>query len=277
MNIRQFISAFALLLLLLPAATQAATIHLILVCETEDTGIGAQVDAALMKAQVRHIAEITHMAAQVHEFDRRDGRVAGFVTAFRAEADDVVWFHYSGHGANAGNGWPQYTDGGARFPQTDIHEILQRCGARLCITMFDACNIGATEEAWSRTTGIPGNQLNLLFRKATGDIMISSATDARYSWGSPDMGGFATASLVQAMNQVAVTPQDTPRSMWNKVLLSMRRETDGMCQSIRKEPQHPKWDMNLGLDPVNDQEPDIHNTPERRIDMRRLGNAFGRS
>jgi hypothetical protein len=275
MNIKQFFGVIVLLVLSISA--QAATIHLILVYETEDTGIGAQVDAALMKAQVRNIAQITNMAVEVHAFDRRDGRVAGFVTDFRADADDVVWFHYSGHGANAGDGWPQYTDGAARFPQTDIHEILQRCGARLCITMFDACNIGATEEAWSRTTGMPGNQLNLLFRKASGDILIASASDARYSWGSPDIGGFATASLVQAMNQVPVTPQDSPRSLWNKVLLKMQRETDGMCQSIRKEPQHPKWDLNLDHDPDNDQEADIHNTPERRVDMRRLGNAFGRS
>lgn len=257
------------------AAVEASTIHLIMVYETEDANIGATADATLMKAQVSNIAQITNMEVRVHEFDRRDSQIAGFLTSFRAGQDDVVWFHYSGHGANAGNGWPQYTDGTSRYPQTEVHELLMRCGARLSITMYDACNIGPTEDAWARTNSMPGNQLTMLFKKASGDILISSASDAEYSWGSPQTGGFATTSLTRAINQVDFTPQDTPRTLWTKVLNKMKRETNAMCQSINKRPQNPKWDLNLSRDPENDAGSTVHNTPERSIDMRKMGSAFG--
>lgn len=271
---KRYLFALALMIFSV-AAIDAATIHLIMVYETEDQNIGATADATLMKAQVNNIAQITNMEVRVHEFDRRDSRVAGFLTSFRAGQDDVVWFHYSGHGANSGNGWPQYTDGSSRYAQTEVHELLMRCGARLNITMYDACNIGATEEAWSRTSSMPGNQLTMLFKKASGDILISSASDAAYSWGSPQTGGFATTSLARAINQVEFTPQDTPRTLWTKVLREMKGKTNRMCQSINKSPQNPKWDMNLSRDPENDTGSTVHNTPERSIDMRNMGSAFG--
>lgn len=267
---------FALVLMIFSvAAIEAATIHLIMVYETEDQNIGATADATLMKAQVNNIAQITNMEVRVHEFDRRDSQVAGFLTSFRAGQDDVVWFHYSGHGANSGDGWPQYTDGSSRYAQTEVHELLMRCGARLNITMYDACNIGATEHAWSRTSSMPGNQLTMLFKKASGDILISSAADAEYSWGSPQTGGFATTSLTRAINQVEFTPQDTPRTLWTKVLNKMKSGANTMCQSIRKRPQNPKWDMNLSRDPENDAGANVHNTPIERPDIRSLKSAFG--
>jgi len=105
---------------------------------------------------------------------------------------------------------------------------------------------------------IPGNQHVLLFKKATGNILISAASDDLYAWGDRNTGGFMTTSLIKALNSVTVKRNDTAFEIWRRVLMMTKDGANEKCIRTGNPEQNPKWVNTVSRDPV---QIDVYNTP----------------
>ncbi|MEM9822177.1 MAG: caspase family protein [Bacteroidota bacterium] len=250
---------FLFLLLSFSVQAQQGTIHLFLVTQSGTT-TGAEADAGLVKAEVEMIGQVTNQAVQIREYDRYDVSVLEDMQNLAAGPDDVIWFHYSGHGGNSGNGWPQYDARQGKVVSTSVHELLSNKSARLTITAFDSCNVGNTSTTWAaRTLNVPGNQHVLLFKKAKGNILLSAASDSRFAYGDVNTGGFMTTSLIKALNSVTVGRSDTAYEVWERVLTMTKDAANEKCSNTGNREQEPKWVNTVSRDRV---QIDVYDTPD---------------
>lgn len=258
-------------LLFITMKLNAGTIHFFMVIDRSDATIGAATDARLIKPFVEAIAEVTGMTLLVHEYDRYANNIATDLSSLQPAIDDVVWFYYSGHGSNSGDGWPQFNNSQQKYPATNIYDLLKAKRARLNITMFDACNIGQTIDAWGRTIYTPSNKMITLFKTAKGNLLLSSATDGNFSYGSPQTGGFMTSSFMEAITTIEYIANETPAALWARVLTLTKTKTNERCREARVVAQNPKWrgELNSAAAP-----PNVNDTPSEPRGAK-LPSAFG--
>ena len=134
-----------------PSGTaKAATLHALVVIDTNDRRIGTMVarDMNLMAGEIRKIAAASGLALNSRTYKGSDftiAKVRGAVQALSPGRDDVVLFYYSGHGFRTKtkrSRWPFF------FFHSNTQAIdfgwvireLSAKGARLTIALTDACN-----------------------------------------------------------------------------------------------------------------------------------------
>ncbi len=242
-NIRtKFIGLFTLVLILgaAPSVLWSATLHAVIVTDQDPT-IGSSKDRVLVSDLVDQIGRMTQMEVNKKMFYKTDQGIVEYVQRLNPEADDVIWFYYSGHGRNAGDGFPLFYANGMNFKLTAIHRTLKTKSARLKISMFDSCNIGTTENAWARTNGLTPTALGVLFKESSGTIIASGAGAGQYGYGSPMVGGIFTTSLIRAMGELDPNGQH----LWKTLLDRTRVLSNEACVRLRRTPQNPIYDLDL--------------------------------
>ena len=227
----------------------AATLHIVIVTDS-DPRIGSSKDKVLINDLASRVSDITNMALNKHVFSKNDTRIVSTVKSLNVGTDDVIWFYYSGHGRNSGDGWPMFVGGNKNYKLTAIHEAIKTKAARLKIVMFDCCNIGSTTNAWSRNNNLTPTALGLLFQKSRGTIMVSGADAGQFGYGSPNAGGLFTTSFIESLGKVS---PNSGSNIWKQVLTKTRTLTNQACQNRGKRAQNPIFDIRItGDDSGND-------------------------
>jgi hypothetical protein len=203
---------------LMPTVSVAATLYAIIVADTNDPGIGSAKDEEEILNLVANIAKNTGLTLNKTVID--DGavsqggggynKVKAAVEGLSVTAEDMVFFYYSGHGANKGTGsiWPELgVEGQATMPDRRIQldwvkKTLEQKHPRLFIAMADACNVLPRSRArtWPKQTEEP-SAYQKLFLGYQGFIVASSSIPDQYSFGVKDIGGLFTQAFLKSLNK----------------------------------------------------------------------------
>lgn len=236
MRMQQFKVHRAVLTLLismvvLPIGVGAATLHAIIVADTNDADIGAQKDEEDIKKLVENIGQNTCLQPAITTIDGAAvapggggyDKVKSAIENLSVTTNDVVLFYYSGHGANAetGSRWPGLGVEGQTTPRSRwielawVRDTLKAKNPRLFIAMADACNVflsGGGGRGHQR--GAQPSAYEQLFLGYSGSIVASGSIPEQYSFGGADTGGLFTQqflkSLYQGLN--SATPD------WNNIM-----------------------------------------------------------
>jgi hypothetical protein len=220
---------FCILLALIgltPTMTLAVDLmHLIIVADTLDKGIGADVDVANIQKLATKIKQATCLEVKPTVIDggsvkpEGDGyeKVKNAISQLSVNSNDVVFFYYSGHGTNLGNGsrWPSLGVEGQRTPRSKLLGLewvknqLENKQPRLFIAMADACNVFPSPRGSSRTRQVeqPGGYRKL-FLSYKGSIVASSSIPDQYSFGDPQHGGYFTQQFLTSLNEALAGEPD---------------------------------------------------------------------
>ena len=227
---------------LLASVSFAQTLHMFVVTNTNGQGVGSscKVDYQNVTQEAEEIARLTNLRlAKYYHYASQSispSTLIRQVNNLRCAPNDVVWFHYSGHGKNyPGSYFSSFRIGDTKFGLEKLHKRIKSKGPRLAITTFDACNFGGRLQNGnfiSQRDDPQRSRLNYikLFKKSRGDIMVSSNTAGlrNYSYGSPDTGGFFTRSFIDALH--TVTNGDSRICTWQNLLRQAQQQTKGMAR-----------------------------------------------
>ncbi|MCP4438319.1 MAG: caspase family protein [Aureispira sp.] len=239
---------WVLLLFTLPFMANASTIYLFMVTANE-TGIGSVTDRQQMKGFIQQVGTMTGMDVEIKDFLLGDNAIGGEFNNLSPSSDDVVIFYYSGHGGNSGDGWPMFSANGAAYKSTRVYNRLKNeKQARLTLTIFDCCNHGEGRTTENRVDATriglhTRAKLALLFQKSKGDIRISAAAATKYAYGNANIGGYMTASLIEAITKIDIRTINDQRNIWSKTLELMKTETDEKCRIARRALQNPTVEL----------------------------------
>jgi hypothetical protein len=199
-----------------------ATIHYISFATTDDSEIGASVAVSqdLMIRAIGFVAAQTGMTLKLYKKNGADctrEKLDALIARIDPDSDDVIMFFSHTHGFrfdDTKSQWPYVymTPNSAEGAdpvkssvalKTNIHDRLKAKGARLTITMAEACNVStgiSTPDGVSKMTGLPSEALKKLFMESGGDYIVSSSQPGEYSWGGDKEGGWFTNGFLLAMN-----------------------------------------------------------------------------
>jgi hypothetical protein len=160
------ISAIVMLAVFLATPAGAANLHAIFVIDTDDKNIGQMVarDLGIIGDEVQRIAQATGLTLVDRVYKGRDftiENVKGAVNSVAPGPDDVVFFYYSGHGFRTPpkkSDWPYFffhSDRAIDFGW--VADTLRSKGARLAISLVDACNNVVNVNVREEQKGIPAS------------------------------------------------------------------------------------------------------------------------
>jgi len=208
---------FAMSMLFIPllsTSAWAASLHAIIVADVNDKGIGADQDVAAIQKLTDTTRRATCLGGQdvvVHAGRGKSQEVNKTISDLSVSSDDVVFFYYSGHGANlrGGDRWPvmgvEGQTGANHLKLSDVEKALQSKNPRLLITMADACNkfisgAGVTQRGRKEEQKAIG--FKKLFLSYKGSIIASSSSPDQFSYGDPQNGGGFTRQFLRVLNEV---------------------------------------------------------------------------
>lgn len=210
-------TAIILLSLCFITASRAATLHSVLVIDTNDWAIGVST-----KQDMHHYQQFLQRAASHTGMEISETLFAGddfisddvyeHVKNLQVAPEDTVVFYYSGHGyrtESKATVWPVMSFG---FDQLglDTHDVatmLEAKGPRMLIVMSDTCNGIENDEfvpEWDHTQALQGisrsklhNAYRALFLDKDLMIMTTSSEPGQYSYG-PASGGVYTNAFLRS-------------------------------------------------------------------------------
>ena len=212
------ISAIVMLAVFLATPAGAANLHAIFVIDTDDKNIGQMVarDLGIIGDEVQRIAQATGLTLVDRVYKGRDftiENVKGAVNSVAPGPDDVVFFYYSGHGFRTPpkkSDWPYFffhSDRAIDFGW--VADTLRSKGARLAISLVDACNNVVNVNVREEQKGIPASASNAaagykeLFLGYKGYVTGASSIPGETSTATGS-GSLFTLSFLKALrNEVA--------------------------------------------------------------------------
>ena len=238
-----------------------STLHLIVVAVTDDAslGEGCKSNQKRIDRKVKEIIDATDMELKPYYLTGSEANAHDIERTIRnlnCEQDDVIVFHYSGHGLNNGrNRWPRFLVRGAgdNMRLDRIHQKLQQKGARFLLTLGDCCNLGTRTSAFSgddqyatdiaQRTGMSAAQKAYykdLFLKAKGSIIASGSQRGQSSYYSSVLGGYFTLAFFEALRLQPNQCQDALACSWKTVMENNRKITLQVAQDYQhhQEPQY---------------------------------------
>jgi hypothetical protein len=215
-----------------------ATLHTIIVADTNDFSIGesVQIDLQNMQGLIQNISQHTGlvMAGEAITGDEvSSSNINNAINNLSVGSDDVVIFYYSGHGYNPGNSkWPGMSLENGTLTIKDVRNMLKQKNPRLLIVMADTCN-GFTRGV-SRYYKSPEKteNYNKLFLKYRGIITASSSKPGQLSWGNKQTGGLYTDALLRSFNK-ELASQSNPS--WERLMEHANKPLNG---GKLQEPQY---------------------------------------
>ncbi|MDQ1089710.1 caspase family protein [Siphonobacter sp. SORGH_AS_1065] len=215
---------FLLLFWCIAQTIQAQTLHAVFVADTKDESLATacERDLEVMHRQLAQAASAMSYRLNDQTISRdlfTTQQLAQVLDKLQVESQDVVFFYYTGHGYNLSGRqdvFPilhiqkdenQLKDNPAL---RDIHAILKKKNARLCITLGDCCNqishntrgmIGRKPAIGELT--LTNDSLNAAYRKlfleTSGDVLITSSKPPQNSFAHPDSGSYYTRVFDEAL------------------------------------------------------------------------------
>ncbi|OQW89681.1 MAG: hypothetical protein BWK78_07300 [Thiotrichaceae bacterium IS1] len=203
-----------------PTFSLAATLHAILVGDTNDSSIGisVRVDMERLQVLVQSISEHTGLTLN-RQYITGDQltreNVERTINGASVDSDDVVFFFWNGHGNNAGESvLPTMGLKNGQLGLSQVKTTLSAKNPRLLIVIGDTCNVGREGPVQNRRGNPKPENYRELFLKYRGTILASGSKKGYYSWGSTD-GGFYTLQFLDSLNDEL---SKSGRPSWNDLM-----------------------------------------------------------
>lgn len=231
-------------------AGKSQVLHLILLADTADAAIrpAVKVNVERMQKQLGGIAESLDVPLKVSKV------VTGSPSLEEAEdlvrgvdcgTDDIVIFHYSGHGVSSGfSHWPRFLidDPEKKAGLMYFNAILKQKNPRLLISMADCCNIGPRfipksprrQERFQISAA--GEELKQLFLESEGNLICSSSKSGEYAYYEDDLGGYYTAAFCWSLFKVS----QGKRMTWDDLMTEVNEVTSKMTLEVNRR-QNPQF------------------------------------
>jgi hypothetical protein len=195
-----------------PTFSIAATLHAILVGDTNvsDVGASVQIDQRRLQGLVKSISEYTGMTLNSHLVSGNQlsrANVEKAISSISAGSDDVIFFFWNGHGFNdekSNSEFPTMYLG--NWQNTlGLEEVANKLGQkkpRLLIVIGDTCNkpMGDSRGA-DIARGEKEENYKVLFSKARGTILASSSIKNQFSFGNNQAGGLYTSAFLSSLSK----------------------------------------------------------------------------
>lgn len=229
---------------------KSQVLHLILLADTADAAIrpAVKVNVEKMQKQLGGVAESLEIPLKVSKV------VAGSPSFEEAEAlvrqvncgtDDIVIFHYSGHGVSSGySHWPRFliNDPEKKAGLMYFNAILKQKNPRLLISMADCCNIGprfipkSPRRKERFQISVAGEALTQLFLESKGNLICSSSKSGEYAYYEDDLGGYYTSAFCWSLFQVS----QGKRMNWDDLMTEVNEVTSEMTLEVNRR-QNPQF------------------------------------
>ena len=248
--------------------TVAQKIHAIVISDTNDViiGKGCQKNLTRVEKNLTEIAENSNLKLVKYVLSGKnvsDYEINKLIKKVNCEKDDVIFFHYSGHGSNTGFGaWPKLllkNGGGLELRLDNIHRRLVSKAARLVITLGDCCNLGGKTQNFANTNTAPPALLQTtneiwkikhhyarLFQYAKGNILATGTKAGLAAYFNDSLGGYFTISFFEALYQTTHN-NDIHKVSWNKILAKSQVFTNETAESLGKQ-QMPYFTVQMPFD-----------------------------
>lgn len=233
----------------------AQTIHAIVCGGTNipDIGSGCQASVGLINDALEVIDGQSDMELKIYSITGNDfirDNIVNTINNVNPGSDDVIFFYSTSHGFNYNDNISKYTFIMAHpnqpegFDQLDkyglslekeIFNVLKAKGARLTITMAEACNNildVPSPERYKALSPVVKRNIKALFKDYSGAVISCSSKLGQYSYTDLDNGGFYTNMFMEALND-AVTSSEIPT--WEGLMKLTKKKTKGFAEARGKE------------------------------------------
>ena len=245
------------------ALAQGQNLYLVLYSATQDYSIGegCKINYERVDRQVKKMAQATGMKYI------RYCKTGPLVTpqamkrklmSLKAQANDVIIFHYSGHAINDGSSqWPRLLLNGGTLKLTTIQKILKSKKARLTLTIGDCCNATYLAQRPRATKNTPrlgskSNHVTLAYRKlllqSQGHWLLSGSKRGYSAYYNGLVGGFFTFSLLESIYQNTQYP--TSSVSWKNILKGTIDYTQRLAGEMGKR-QVPQFEKSMATTRVS--------------------------
>jgi hypothetical protein len=192
-----------------PTFSMAATLHAIVVGDTNDSSIGTsvQVDMKKLQSLMGNISRHTGLTLNPRYISGNQLSLANVnqaINGISAGSDDVIFFYWTGHGHNAGDSvlpTMNIKDWQETLGLSVVKATLEQKKPRLLIIIGDTCNkpTRTSREVETARTENPENYKEL-FLKYRGIIAVSSSKKGQFSYGNPQTGGLFTSVFLSSLS-----------------------------------------------------------------------------
>lgn len=247
----------------LPVA--AATLHVIVVGDTQDPdiGVGVETDTKKFSREMERVAEATDLNLSdviVKGSNFNIQNLARTIRAIRVEPDDVIVFLYSGHGLGKQGKetkWPYMVlpdaASGKHAPAdfADVVDLLGERRPRLLVALVDACNNFGPDAKGARNDrvqGVPIRQLNAdlktgyqrLFLDGSGTLIAAAASPSEVANGEVT-GGVLTNGFLRALADEVARPSPS----WQSIAGAATEPLSRTSPSGKTERQTPFYRIDM--------------------------------
>ncbi len=239
---------------------KSQSIHLLLVCDTDDYTIGKGVskNVSIVASDISKIAKKINFKLFEHNLIGNNftiSKINKIISNLKVQANDIVLFYYSGHGINGQSNWPLLLISNGSLDLEKIHKKLKSKNPRFLMTFADCCNYSNTYNSNSKGKNINSEKiktnatksLNLLFSDFRGDI-IACGSKTGFSSYNDFIGGFYTVSFFIVLNRAL---KSKINSDWQTIFETTSDFTKQNAQSVGKI-QEPFFEINT-LNLTNEQ------------------------
>lgn len=220
---------------------RAATMHLIVVADTEaaDIGRGNEIDAQGLRREFEIAANqigIAFSPTIIAGSAFSKTTVLAALNSLHPGPNDVVVFAFTGHGFRLDSDTDLYPrldlsrnrqDPTANnLAASQVFQILKGKGARLTITLFDACNSTLSEDKLRRASepslkfspsGISGRATASLFLEVRANIMVAAASKGERAETDAEKGAYFIRSFLEAFRaETSLVNGSTPS--WQAII-----------------------------------------------------------
>lgn len=218
-----------------PLQSNEGRFHAIFLLDNQARQIERVVEANLAKMDelIEEIAD--HTALPLHKYllkadQLQTAELYTFLDQLDIQPDDLVLFYFSGHGfrtlSKEDNPWPNLylTKDHVGFDFQELAETLRLKNPRFLLALADCCNNHIPEKLappllhkGSALTRMPlvidySKGYQRLFLNFNGTIMITSAYQGEFSWGTIQ-GGLYTLGFLDSLQEGALKDKD-----WDEIL-----------------------------------------------------------
>lgn len=215
------------------------TLHAILIGDTaSNLNIQSKADLQQIQSGVGYIANSLKIKQKVHVLKGNQVTSANILRTLKdlsVKSDDLVLFYFTGHGFNYQKSrWPSlffFTDDKSMDLETVISVISEK-KPRFALVMADCCNVSPYKfrqgpgDRFFTYDYEPRNRMNTdldaLFLKSTGILVISASSPGEFSWANENGGIFTNAFLD------SFGPAYGSKHSWQDLLRVLSYKTQGI-------------------------------------------------
>jgi hypothetical protein len=204
--------AWSLLWVIAPSP-MANTLHAIVIADTRnESGASFDIDLKRIKELAGTVSIHTRLKLQLYEISGNNltrHKVTSTLEQLSVEQNDVILFHYAGHGGRASNKsiWPSMDIEGGALDLEWIESILKQKNPRFLIILADTCNHfdDSLSPVWTRNRSSRGPPQTVSYRQLflnyRGHVFAAAAKPGQFAWGNAQYGGFFTDAFLNSLNK----------------------------------------------------------------------------